>query len=159
MSADKVGAWNSDVLGAGSWATAIAKVGQNGGQGEPLGSAELALAIQGRRENTAYLPGLRLQDNLSATSDLEQALAGSRGVYVVVPSHGLREVVQQALPYLPERGPIVTATKGIENLTLHWMTRVLHGGFSALTRASAPRWAHLAKEVAAAFETRWPRRA
>jgi glycerol-3-phosphate dehydrogenase (NAD(P)+) len=140
------------VLGAGSWGTAIAKGLAEQGHRVRLWARrpELALAIQGRRENTAYLPGLRLPDTLSATSDLEQALVGSQGVYVVVPSHGLREVVRDALPYLPEHGPIVTATKGIENTTLQWMTRVLH---EVLPPALHPRICALggpsfAKEVA-----------
>lgn len=145
------------VLGAGSWGTAIAKNLADGGHRVRLWSRreDQARAIQESRENTSYLPGSRLPDNLQATHDLEAALAGSQGVYVVVPSHGLRQVVREALPFMPARGPIVTATKGIENDSLHWMTQVLedvlpaqmHGRICALGGPS------FAREVAVGMPT------
>jgi len=141
------------VLGAGSWGTAIAKGLADRGLRVRLWARrdELALSIEGQRENSGYLPGHPLPDTLLATSDLERALAGTDGVYVVVPSHGLRQVVRDATAFLPERGPIVTATKGIENDSLQWMTQVLedvlpmtmHGRICALGGPS------FAKEVAA----------
>ena len=141
------------VLGAGSWGTAIAKGLADRGHRVRLWARrdELALHIESKRENAGYLAGHRLPDNLLATSDLERALAGSDGVFVVVPSHGLRQVVRDAVPFLPPRGPIVTATKGIENESLSWMTQViddelpsqLHGRVCAL---GGPSFAH---EVAA----------
>jgi glycerol-3-phosphate dehydrogenase (NAD(P)+) len=141
------------VLGAGSWGTAIAKGLADRGHRVRLWARreDQARGIQETRENSTYLPGLRLPDNLTATHDLERALSGSQGVYVVVPSHGLRQVVREALPFMPSRGPIVTATKGIENESLHWMTQVLedvlpsemHGRVCALGGPS------FAREVAA----------
>jgi glycerol-3-phosphate dehydrogenase (NAD(P)+) len=141
------------VLGAGSWGTAIAKGLADRGLSVRLWARrdELALSIEGQRENAGYLPGHRLPENLLATSDLQRALAGAEGVYVVVPSHGLRQVVRDASAFLPDRGPIVTATKGIENASLQWMTQVLedvlpmtmHGRICALGGPS------FAKEVAA----------
>jgi glycerol-3-phosphate dehydrogenase (NAD(P)+) len=115
------------VLGAGSWGTAIAKNLADHGHRVRLWARreDQARGIQDARENATYLPGLRLPDNLTATHDLEWALSGAEGVYVVVPSHGLRQVVREARPFMPARGPIVTATKGIENESLHWMTQVL----------------------------------
>ncbi|HWA77857.1 MAG TPA: NAD(P)H-dependent glycerol-3-phosphate dehydrogenase [Polyangiaceae bacterium] len=141
------------VLGAGSWGTAIAKGFADRGHQVRLWSRreDQARGIQETRENLEYLSGVRLPDNLLATHDLERALEGSDGVYVVVPSHGLRQVVREAKPFMPERGPIVTATKGIENESLHWMTQVLedvlpstmHGRICALGGPS------FAREVAA----------
>ena len=141
------------VLGAGSWGTAIAKGLADRGHTVRLWARreEQARAIQETRENATYLPGARLPETLTATHDLERALAGSHGVYVVVPSHGLRQVVSEARPFLPAHGPIVSATKGIENDSLLWMTRVLedvlpeetHGRICALGGPS------FAKEVAA----------
>jgi len=115
------------VLGAGSWGTAIAKGLADQGHQVRLWARreDLARSIQERHENAAYLPGARLPESLLATSDLERALAGSHGVYVVVPSHGLRQVVRDAQAYFPPHGPIATATKGIENESLQWMTQVL----------------------------------
>src|SRR4051794_12968464 len=98
------------VLGAGSWGTAIAKnLADHGHRVRLWARREVqARGIQDARENSTYLPGLRLPDNLTATHDLEWALSGAEGVYVVVPSHGLRQVVREARPFMPARGPIVT---------------------------------------------------
>jgi glycerol-3-phosphate dehydrogenase (NAD(P)+) len=141
------------VLGAGSWGTAIAKGLADRGHRVRLWSRreDQASRIQETRENSEYLPGVQMPEALFATHDLERALAGSEGVYVVVPSHGLRQVVREATPFMPPRGPIVTATKGIENDSLHWMTQVLedvlpstmHGRICALGGPS------FAREVAA----------
>ena len=143
------------VLGAGSWGTAIAKGLADHGHSVRLWARreDQARGIQEQRENVAYLPGVRMPDNLLSTHDLERALAGSSGVYVVVPSHGLRQVVSEARGFLPRSGPIVTATKGIENESLQWMTQVLedvlpegtHGRICALGGPS------FAKEVAASM--------
>jgi glycerol-3-phosphate dehydrogenase (NAD(P)+) len=77
------------------------------------------------RENAGYLPGVKLPERIRPTHDLATALSGATTVYVVVPSHGLREVVTQALPWLPRTGAIISATKGIENTSLLLMTQVL----------------------------------
>lgn len=141
------------VLGAGSWGTAIAKgLADHGHQVRLWARREdQALGIQELRENQAYLSGFRLPENLIATHDLERALHGSSGVYVVVPSHGLRQVVRDAVPFLPKRGPIVTATKGIENDSLHWMTQVLEDVLPAALhgRVCALGGPSFAREVAA----------
>jgi glycerol-3-phosphate dehydrogenase (NAD(P)+) len=74
----------------------------------------MAESIQEQRENQAYLPGFALPDTLETTSDLEYALDGSELIVCVVPTHGLREVLEDALPLLVSKAPIVSATKGIE---------------------------------------------
>lgn len=142
------------VLGAGSWGTAIAKNLADRGHRVRLWSRreEQARAIQETRENSAFLPGLRLPDTIQATHDLEGALAGAQGVYVVVPSHGLRQVVRDARPFMGStHGPIVTATKGIENESLHWMTQVLEDELpiEMHARISALGGPSFAREVAA----------
>jgi glycerol-3-phosphate dehydrogenase (NAD(P)+) len=141
------------VLGAGSWGTAIAKGLADHGHRVRLWARreEQARGIQEQRENTVYLPGAPLPENLLVTHDLERALAGSQGVYVVVPSHGLRQVVRDAVAFMPSRGPIVTATKGIENESLHWMTHVLEDVLpSAMhSRVCALGGPSFAREVAA----------
>jgi glycerol-3-phosphate dehydrogenase (NAD(P)+) len=115
------------VLGAGSWGTALGKALADHGHDVWLWarSAEMANRISVERSNPLYLPGITLPPNLQPTHDLAVALEGARTVLFVVPSHGLREVVMQALPFLPKQGAIVTATKGIENTSLLMMSQVL----------------------------------
>jgi glycerol-3-phosphate dehydrogenase (NAD(P)+) len=115
------------VLGAGSWGTALAKGMAEHGHEVWLWARnpETASRLVSDRENIAYLAGIRLPDALRVTDDLATALYGAESVYIVVPSHGLREVVVQALPWLPGQGAVVTATKGIENSSLLMMSQVL----------------------------------
>lgn len=46
-------------------------------------------------------------------------------MYLVVPSHGLREVLAEALAFLPRDVAVVSAVKGIENNSLLLMTQVI----------------------------------
>jgi glycerol-3-phosphate dehydrogenase (NAD(P)+) len=115
------------VLGAGSWGTALAKTLAERDHTVALWSrgAELSARLASERENAGYLPGVKLPENIRPTHELASALRGATTVYVVVPSHGLREVMTQALPWLPKHGAIISATKGIENASLLLMTQVL----------------------------------
>ncbi|HET8934561.1 MAG TPA: NAD(P)H-dependent glycerol-3-phosphate dehydrogenase [Polyangiales bacterium] len=115
------------VLGAGSWGTAIAKTLAERAHDVRLWarSAELVRSIRSDGENAAYLAGVSLPANVRATHDLAEALDGAVSVYVVVPSHGLRDVLMQALPYLPPRAALISASKGIENESLLLMTQVI----------------------------------
>jgi glycerol-3-phosphate dehydrogenase (NAD(P)+) len=108
------------VLGSGSWGSALAKVLAEKGHRVALWGRrpELAHAIQTTRQNATFLPGISFPDTLMATSDLGEALAHTEMLLVAVPTHGLREVLRAAAPFIPKPVPVVSATKGIENETL-----------------------------------------
>ena len=140
------------VLGAGAWGTALAKVLAEKGDETVLWArnADVVTQVNERRENERYLPGQKLPTTLSATENLEAALAGATLVVFVAPSHATREVATLAAPFIPKGVPIVSATKGIENETLMFMDEVLrevlpkHAG-EHLTFLSGPSFA---KELA-----------
>lgn len=115
------------ILGAGSWGTALAIV---------LGprfirvrlwahDAGLAKAVESSRENTSYLPGFRLPDNVELTDELGRALEGSDVVLIVTPSQHLRTVFRQSLAYLDPGMRFVIATKGIETGSLERMSQIV----------------------------------
>ena len=68
-------------------------------------------------ENERYLPGARFPRTLVAVADLEQALAGADIVLIAVPSHALRETLEQVAPLLPADARVCWATKGFELTT------------------------------------------
>lgn len=116
----------SAVIGGGSWGTALASVLTNRGPVQLWARSQaVADGINTDRRNPRYQSDIELPDNLTATSDLEQALAGAELVCVVVPSHALRAVMTGAVRYLCSGVPIVSASKGIENETLQTMEEVL----------------------------------
>ena len=53
-------------------------------------------------------------DNLLLETDLSVALAASRNVLVVVPSHVFGDVLRQLKPHLRADARVVWATKGLE---------------------------------------------
>jgi len=108
------------VVGAGSWGTSIAQLLAEKGYPVRLWvyEPELCEIIRQRRENTYYLPGYRLHDNITPYTNIEEVVKGRRFVVMVVPSHVYRSVALQMIPFIEDEVIIVSATKGIENESL-----------------------------------------
>jgi len=115
------------VIGGGSWGTALASVLGHNGHDTRIWCFEkdIPAQINEGHENQRYLPGLKLPETVTATSDLEESLRGAEIVVAVSPSHVTRTVMRSAVPFLPHNTPIVCASKGIENETLQTMHEVL----------------------------------
>jgi glycerol-3-phosphate dehydrogenase (NAD(P)+) len=152
-----MGDMKTTVLGAGSWGTALARLLAEKGYPTRLWARRQAMAdaIRAQGENEAYLPGFPFPKTLEATADLEYALDGSDLVVCVVPTHGLREVLEDAGPLLGTKAPIVSATKGIELGTLMLISEIFE---DVLPESQHRQLAFLggpsfAKEVAARLPT------
>jgi glycerol-3-phosphate dehydrogenase (NAD(P)+) len=115
------------VVGAGAWGTALADLlAMNGGDATLWAfEADVASAIDERRENPRFLPGVRLAATLRASSDLGECLADAELVVYAVPSAHLRRVAKQGAAATPSRAILAVATKGIEQGTLALMTEVI----------------------------------
>ncbi|WP_130344948.1 NAD(P)H-dependent glycerol-3-phosphate dehydrogenase [Herbihabitans rhizosphaerae] len=115
------------VLGAGSWGTAFAKVLADSGRDVVLWARrpEIAEAINTRRENADYLPGIRLPGKLVSTSDAAVALDGADAVALAVPSQTLRHNLETWKPLLPKGSTLVSLAKGVELGTLKRMSEVI----------------------------------
>jgi len=85
---------------------------------------ELAEAIEESHENPDYLPGHPLPASLRASSRLDEVVAGAGTVVMAVPSHGYRQVLEQAASAIDPVAPVISLTKGIERGTLMRMTEV-----------------------------------
>lgn len=114
------------IIGAGSWGTALAKLLADKGEKVSVWGhrPELIADVNRLRENSLYLPGVKL-GNIEFTADLVKAVTGSYMLVMVVPSHVFREVFQKITPLLKKGTYILSATKGIENNTLMTMTEVM----------------------------------
>ena len=115
------------VLGAGGWGTALAvhcaRLGHDvrlWGRDEALIDEMVAVA-----ENSRYLPGVSLPASIQPTASLARALSNATVVIAAIPSHGMRGVLRDAAPLVPERAVIVSAAKGIERDTLDRMSHVI----------------------------------
>jgi glycerol-3-phosphate dehydrogenase (NAD(P)+) len=114
------------VLGGGSWGTALSAHLVRSGHGVRLWlrTADVARAINERRENPIYLPGVTLPAGLEATTDLAEAISGAETAFVVIPSEYCRAIYRQLRSVAPPALVLVSATKGIETGTLSRMTEV-----------------------------------
>jgi len=81
--------------------------------------------IRARGANAVYLPDIRFPSNLSVTDDLSAALAGAELIVSAVPSHGTREILKRAAPYVDRGSTIVSATKGLEQDTLLRVSEII----------------------------------
>jgi glycerol-3-phosphate dehydrogenase (NAD(P)+) len=124
------------VVGAGSWGTTLANLLAHNGNDVVLWSFEedVTEAIETTRENSVYLPGVELSANLTATSELAEAMDGSGVILSVSPSQHVRGVMKQAASNVRSDALIVSASKGIETRTLETMAEVLEEALPA-TRA------------------------
>jgi glycerol-3-phosphate dehydrogenase (NAD(P)+) len=115
------------IVGGGSWGTALAIVLAPRFARVKLWvyEADLAGRMRASRENDVYLPGHQLLKNVEVTSDLAGALEGAEIVLSVMPSHHVRGLYRQMLPFLDESMVFVSATKGLENGTLRRMSEVI----------------------------------
>ncbi|MGY1696963.1 NAD(P)H-dependent glycerol-3-phosphate dehydrogenase [Geodermatophilus sp. SYSU D00814] len=139
------------VLGAGSWGTTFAKVLADAGCSVTLHARrpELAAAITEGRENPDYLPGVRLPEALTATTDAGRALDGADVVVLAVPSQSLRANLEQWTPLLPPDATLLSLMKGIELGSTKRMSEVIcevtGAGPDRVAALSGP---NLAREIA-----------
>ncbi len=139
------------VLGTGSWGTAFGKVLADAGTDVTLWARreELAQGVRDSHENADYLPGIRLPDNLTATSDAAAAVADADFVVLAVPSQTLRDNLSAVVSALRRDAVLVSLMKGVELGTTKRMSEVIQevAGVpnSCVAVVSGP---NLAKEIA-----------
>jgi glycerol-3-phosphate dehydrogenase (NAD(P)+) len=113
------------VVGAGSWGTTVAALAaRNTPTVLWARRADLADEITTAHTNTRYLAGYELPAEMEATADLGDAVSHADVVVMGVPSHGYREVLTEAAPFIRPWVPIVSLAKGLEMGTLARMSEV-----------------------------------
>jgi len=137
------------IIGAGGWGTALAALWSKRGNPITLWGNDPGRAARLRetRENSEYLPGVKLPDSITVTSDIADCARADLIVFVT-PSVALRSVAKRLQAAgLGGDAILLSGTKGIEHGTGMRMTEVLNEIFPNNTAAvlSGP---NLAVEVA-----------
>jgi glycerol-3-phosphate dehydrogenase (NAD(P)+) len=142
------------IIGAGAWGTALAiSLARRGGHALTLWAHSPAHAeeLVDSGENLRYLPNFVLPTDLTITSDIIRATAAADIILCVTPSQNLRSIMEQLAPHLTPDQVILSASKGIEDVTCLRMSEVVAeyvpNPFGAL---GGPAFA---QEVAAAMPT------
>ncbi len=115
------------ILGAGSFGTAMAVV--LGTKGFPVTiwarEDDVVSGINKNHQNPQYLTNVRLPEGVIASGSIEEALHGAEMILFATPSHALRDVANQAKPFITGFEVIVTVSKGIEKDSLMTPTQIL----------------------------------
>lgn len=114
------------VVGAGAWGTALGLAAARAGRSVLLWAREpeVVATVNDRRENSAFLPGVVLDDGIRATADLAEA-AKADAVLLVVPAQHLRAAAAALAPHLAPGTPVILCAKGIERGSLKLMSEIL----------------------------------
>jgi len=133
------------VIGAGAWGTALASVARRAGRDVILHAheAETAEAINSGHENRVFLPGVELDPEIRATSDLSAALDGADAILMVTPAQFLRATLEASAGARGKDAPIVICAKGFELDTGKLMNEVAEEAAPGATLAvlSGPTFA------------------
>lgn len=130
------------ILGGGAWGTALAQMIASDGTAVRLWAyeGEVVAAINERRENSVYLPGVALAGTIAATDSLAD-LADCELILVVAPA----QHVARLLGGLIDRGqPILLCSKGMEQRSARLMNEVVEatGWTGPVAVLSGPTFAH-----------------
>lgn len=109
-------AFKFGVIGSGSWATALVKILTDNNQAVNwwVRSNNIIQHIQKRKHNPQYLSSAYFNTSLlNMSDDVNEIIAASDMVLLVVPSAYIQEVMQQIKPELLHTKKILSAIKGL----------------------------------------------
>jgi glycerol-3-phosphate dehydrogenase (NAD(P)+) len=147
------------VLGAGMWGTVLAEQFWAASRGKTRVSVwefdphKAALIASSRRH--PHLAGLRLDPDVTVTSDLRQAIDGADVILFALPSTAVRTTARAIKSIIPRSRPyVINASKGIDHGTLKTMGQVIESELPnarAVYTLSGPSFA---REVARGVKTK-----
>jgi glycerol-3-phosphate dehydrogenase (NAD(P)+) len=120
---------NIAVIGAGSWGTTLALVLNENKNHVRCWTIEEETVrnIRESKENSRYLPGVRIPDTVVFSTDLRQTVKGAELIVSAVPSQVTRKVLPDVVNALNRPGQFwVSVSKGIENDTYLRVSEVIH---------------------------------
>lgn len=114
-------------MGTGSWGTTLGILLARTGHKTVLWSRteSRAAELMSARVNERSVPGVEFPDSMSVSSSLDESLADTDLVIVVVPSITVRENMKKIREAIPSDSNVVCATKGIEIATGKRMSQVI----------------------------------
>lgn len=115
------------VLGTGAWGTTFAGVlGDAGNDVVMWGNDPSSIdEINTAHTNSGYIGNASLPENVRATLDVEEALAGAEMVFVALPAQSVRAIIEGLGWLIPPQAIIASLMKGIEVGTHQRMSEVI----------------------------------
>lgn len=114
-------------IGAGSWGTALSRLAADNGHEVTVWSIveeEIAM-LREHHEHLDKLPGVKLPETISYTTDIREAIEGMDLCVLAVPSPFTRSTAERMAPYVAEKQKLVNVAKGIEENTLMTLSEII----------------------------------
>ena len=117
----------STVLGTGAWGTTLAQIIIDAGHEVLLWGRNSSVVdeINTLHTNEKFLPGIKLPEQVRATTDVKAALEFSDVIIVAIPAQTLRENLKVWAPHLKPGMRLISTLKGIEADTHSRMTEIM----------------------------------
>jgi glycerol-3-phosphate dehydrogenase (NAD(P)+) len=117
----------STVLGTGAWGTTLAQIIVDAGHDVLLWgrNASVVDEMNALHTNEKFLPGIKLPEQVRATTDIKTALEFSDVIIVAIPAQTLRENLKVWAPHLKPGMRLISTLKGIEADTHSRMTEIM----------------------------------
>lgn len=115
------------VIGAGSWGIALANLLAGNGHDVTVWSImkdEIEM-LDKNHEHLDKLPGVKLNDSIKYTTDLEMACKDKNILVLAVPSVYTRNTSHSMAPYVTDGQIIVNVAKGVEENTLLTLSEII----------------------------------
>jgi glycerol-3-phosphate dehydrogenase (NAD(P)+) len=104
------------IIGGGAWGTALALTARRAGRTVVLWAreAEVAAAINRDHVNALFLPGVPLDEDIRATTDIAEVARDAEALLLVPPAQHLRVLATALAAQLRPGVPVAICAKGIE---------------------------------------------
>ncbi|HML37829.1 MAG TPA: NAD(P)H-dependent glycerol-3-phosphate dehydrogenase [Bacillota bacterium] len=114
------------LIGAGSWGTALSVSLSGNGHAVKIWdiNREHLDELSSNRENTRYLPGVKLPEEIRISYTVEEAVEGADIVLFSAPAQHFRSALEGALPYLKPEMVLINVAKGIEQKSLKRLSEI-----------------------------------
>ena len=118
---------NIGIIGAGSWAGAIAILLNNNGHKVEMWSHDQSIVdvFNETRQLKNALPDMFFDDSIDISTDLEKVSTNKDVIVVAVASPFVRSTVTKAKAFMKDKQIIVNCSKGIEDSSLKTLTDVI----------------------------------
>ena len=116
------------ILGDGGWGTTLSLLLAKKGIKVNLWGVfpDYIDSMKDSRENSKFLPGLKLPNAISLISDIEEAVKDTDLIVLAIPSKYLRNTLIRIKGQVKIKEPLVSVVKGIENETFKRPSEIIH---------------------------------
>ncbi|MCL2080106.1 MAG: NAD(P)-dependent glycerol-3-phosphate dehydrogenase [Oscillospiraceae bacterium] len=142
------------ILGSGSWGTAISLILNDNNCDVAMWSKFEEEAEQVRKtRKTPFLKDVIIPDEITVTSDADEAIEGAKAAIIAVPSYAIRDTAALFAKKLDVGGVVICMSKGIEKDTSSLFTPILKDTFGKDARIAALSGPTHAEEVSRKMPT------